>query len=307
MLLALLTQLAVSVSFDQLSDELFSKISMAIYGYVLLLEGLLILTPWLISGVEPLGGYTYTRIPGPLYWIYELFVIASMLAITLLPAWGLKHGRDVVARNRCKLWLVLSTPLAILVLAIIGLLHFGFRWFNATVTAPLLVAALLAAVGYAVHHQRPIDLNFYLPGSRLRKSKTRLFAKLNAFGQAAPRLRTISRLLEQLATILECPVALVSRHGTLHDTSANSKLSSLPISALHTIRRMAVANELRKSKSGFYALMARHDVATIVRFSLTAAPRAIGCCWVIHLVVLYTCLRISSRSSVCSERSPGCF
>lgn len=264
MMLAVLVQLAVSISFDRLSVELFSKIGMMIYGYALLLEGLLIFTPWLVVGIEPLGGYTYTRIPGSLYWTYEFFIVASMLAITLLPAWGLRRGQDAAIRNRCKIWLALSAPLAVLILTIIGLLHFGFRWFNASVTAPLLVAALLAAIGYAVHHSRPVDLNFYLPGSRVKKSKTKLYDQLAAFSQVIPRFRTVSRLLKQLATILGCPVALISQRETLHDASANFTLSNFPLSALHDIGRMVVSSEIRESEPGLHALMAQHGAAAIV-------------------------------------------
>jgi len=262
--LALLSYLAVLISFDGLSKKLLAKIEIAIYAYVLMLEGLLIFTSTLLAGAEPLGGYTYTRIPGRLYWIYELYVVITMLAIVLLPVWGLRSDRDVAARNRCKLWVVLSAPLAALVLIIVGLLHFGIHWFNVTVTTPLLIAMFMAAVGYAVHHQRPIDLNFYLPGSRLKKFKINLYAKLAAFGREIPRFRRVSQLLKQLATILGCPVALVNLRATIHDTSADSGLSRFPLSALPSIRHMTIAGEIRENEPGLHALMVQHRVAAIV-------------------------------------------
>ncbi len=264
MLLALLAHLAVSVSFDNLSEKIFSAVGIIIYGYVLALEGLLIFSQALIIGAEPLGDYTFTRIPGPLFWVYELFMLTCLAAITVLPAWGLRKGREETARNRCKLWLVLSAPLVVLILAVLVLLHFGFRWFNATVTTPLLIAMFMATVGYAVHHQRPIDLNFYLPGSQLKRFKINLYAKLADFGRKIPRFRSISQLLKQLAVILKCPVALFSPRGVLQDTSANSKLSSFPLSVLHNIGHMTVASEIRETDSSLHALMAQHGVAAIV-------------------------------------------
>lgn len=264
MMLALLVELAISISLDELSNELFSKIRLVIYGYASLLEVLLLFTPMLISGAEPLGDYTYTRIPGSLYWIYELYVVTTMVAIMLLPVWGLRRDRDIAMRNRCKLWVVLSAPLVVLVLIIIGLLHFGIHWFNVTVTTPLLIATFMAAVGYAVHHQRPIDLNFYLPGSRIKTFKINLYTKLADFSREIPRIRNIGRLLRQLAAILKCPVALVSQRAVLYDTSKTSKLPSFPISALHDIGHMTVANEVRESDPSLYALMVQHSVAAIV-------------------------------------------
>ncbi|MBI3574616.1 MAG: hypothetical protein HY083_03020 [Gammaproteobacteria bacterium] len=262
--LALLAHLATCVSLDRFTGRLFSITGMVIYAYALILVILIVFTPILIAGVEPIGNYTYTRIPGPLFWIYELFMLICLAAITVLPAWGLRKGRDETARNRCKLWLALSTPLVVLVLTVLVLLHFGFRWFNATVTTPLLIAMFMAAVGYTMHHYRPIDLNFYLPGSHVKKFKTRLYAKLATFSREIPHFRTVNRLLEQLATILGCPVALVSQHIVLHDTSANSKLSSFPISALHDIRRMMVTSEIRECEPRLHALMSQYSAAAIV-------------------------------------------
>lgn len=266
MMLAVIAHLAVLISFDKFSVVEFSKIGIAIYSYVLLLEILLMFTPWVVAGVEPIGGYTYTRIPGFLYWTYELFIIVTMCSITLLPTWGLRNGQDATTRNRCKIWLALSTPLAVLILTILSLLHLGFRWINASVTAPLFVAALLAAIGYAVHHSRPIDLNFYLPWSRVKKSKAQLYDQLATFNRDISHFRTVDGLLEQLAMVLRCPVALVNQRAVLHDTSKNSKLSGFPISVLHGLRGMTVANEIREHDPRLHALMALHGIAVIVPF-----------------------------------------
>ena len=266
LVLALLAHLAISVSFDNLPKKLLSTAGIAIYGYVLMLEGLLIFTSALVAGVEPLGNYTYARVPGTLYWLYEFFVVASMVAITAFPILGLRSDREPTARNRCKLWVILSTPLAILILTILVLLHLGFRWFNATVTTPLLIALFLAAVGYAVHHHRPIDLNFYLPWSRLKKFKTRLYAQLVGFGRAIPRFRTIEQLLDRLATILGCPVALFGPRAPIYGTPADSPLMRFPLPTLLNISHMTVAGEIRESRPLLYVLMAQHGIATIVPF-----------------------------------------
>ncbi len=262
-MLALLVHLAFSISFDTLSSKLTPALGIAIYGYALLLEGLVIFTSLLISGAQPLNSYTYTRIPGRMYWLHELYVVTTILAMTLLPIWGLRSGRDIAARNRCKLWIALSVPLAVLILVIIGLLHFGFRWFNVTVTTPLLIAMFMAAVGYAVHHHRPIDLNFYLPGSRLKKTKIRLYDRLTDFSREIPRFRSLDQLLKQLAAILKCPVTLFGSHGVIQD-AATSKLSGFPVIALHPIGNMTVTSEIRESDPGLHALMVQYDVAAIV-------------------------------------------
>ena len=264
--LAILAHLAVSVSFDRFPERLFSATGVLIYGYGFMLEGLLVFTSTLVAGFEPIGDYTYTRIPGPLFWVYELFMLICLAAITVLPVWGLRNDRNIAARNRCKLWIALSMPLTLLILTILVLLHLGFRWFNATVTTPLLVALFLAAVGYAVHHHRLIDLNFYFPWTHLKKLKTGLYTRLVAFGRTIPRFRTVEQLLDRLATILRCPVALIGPHTIFHSTVTDSLLTRFPLHTLHSINRMVVADEIRENSPGLYALMTQHQVAAIVPF-----------------------------------------
>lgn len=264
--LAILAHLAVSISFDRFPGKLFSAAGAAIYGYGLALEWLLVSTPVLVAGIEPIGDYTYTRVPGPLFWMYEVFMLACLATITVLPAWGLWKDRDIAARNRCKLWIALSAPLVVLILMILALLHLGYRWFNATVTVPLLLAMFLAAVGYAVHHHRLIDLNFYFPWSRLKKFKTRLYAQLVRFRRGIPRFRTIEQLLNRLAGILGCPVALIGPRISLYSMPGDSPLTDLPLPALRDINQMVVANEIRETSPQLHALMVRQGVAAIVPF-----------------------------------------
>ena len=264
--LAILAHLAVSVSFDRFPERLFSATGVLIYGYGFMLEGLLVFTSTLVAGFEPIGDYTYTRIPGPLFWIYELFMFACLATITVLPALRLRNIRDIAARNRCKLWVALSTPLTLLVLTILVLLHLGFRWFNATVTTPLLMALFLAAVGYAVHHHRLIDLNFYFPWTHFKKLKTGLYTQLVAFGRTIPRFRTIEQLLDRLATILGCPVALFGPRTPIYGTPADSSLARFPLPTLLNISHMTVAGEICESRPLLYALMAQHGIAAIVPF-----------------------------------------
>lgn len=264
--LAILAHLAVSICFVHIPRNLFIGIGIAIYGYGFVLEVLLIFTRALVSGFEPIGNYTYTRIPGAFFWMYELFMLACLAAITVLPAWGLRKINDVPSRNRCKLWITLAAPLVILILVILVLLHLGYRWFNATVTTPLLIAAFLAAVGYAVHHHRLVDLSFYFPWSRLKKLKTRLYARLVDLSRTISHFHTVDQLLEHLTEVLGCPVALVGPQAHLHNTRAGSPLTLFPQPVLRDIDRMVVASEIRESEPQLYAQMAQCGVAAIVPF-----------------------------------------
>ncbi|HLQ25283.1 MAG TPA: hypothetical protein VK138_05315 [Acidiferrobacterales bacterium] len=173
-LVAILAHLSILIVFNNLP----LCVPLFIYGYALLLESLLLFTPLLVLGFESLGGYTIIRTPGPFYGLFEIFIIAGMLSIVFFPLRGLRPDRSTMVRSQCKLWIVATTPLALLIIVIIVLLHFRIHLFNSTVTAPLLFTLLLGAIGYAVHNKRLIELDFYLPWSRIRKYKTKLYAHL---------------------------------------------------------------------------------------------------------------------------------
>lgn len=265
-MLAFLAQLAALIAFDGLAIRFAAKIGMVLYGYAAVLEYLLLFTPLLISGVEPLGSYTFTRTAGPLFWTYEIFVLICVLALVGLPVWGMRNNPSPVVKSRCKLWMVLSVPLTALILAIVILLHLEIRWFNATVTTPLVMAIFMALIAYAVHHHRLIDPDIYLPWSHLKKSKSQLYAQLAALGNVIPNIRSTDSLLERFASILKCPVGLIGQETRLSGVHMNSSWSRIPRGSLHDIHQMVIANEIRESNPALHNLMTQHRLAAIVPF-----------------------------------------
>lgn len=267
-MLALLTHLAILVSFDSPSKRRHWLLSTVLYGYVVMLEVLLLFSSrQLIQEFRPLHGYTVTRIPGPFFWIYELFIAACLLAILVLPFWGLRRGRAPIARCRSKLWFISVFPFALLALLIISLLHFQIYWFNSTVTTPLLITLLLGAIGYAIHNRRIVDVDFYLPWSSVRKLKMALYAHITALSHEIPQFRSIDGLIRGLTDIVRCPVALLgSRNARFLSGEDTARMSSFPITALTTIDKMLVANEIPEKFPREHGLMAEHKIAVIVPF-----------------------------------------
>ena len=266
-LMAFLVHLAISISVDNYRSRRFLPVYTFIYGYALALEILLLFTSRLIEGIEDFNGYTATRVPGPLFWLYELFMLISFAALLSLPIFGLSRRRGAVARPKCKLRLALGRPLAFLVVAVLVLLHFKIRWFNATVTAPLLIALFLAAVGYATHKRRIIELDFYIPWSRTRKGKIALYQLLAALAREIPKIESTEKLLSRFSKILGCPVFLVGRGlGFFSSTDLHGSAYRFPKPALNKIHRVTVADEIRDTEPEISALMKRHRVAAIVPF-----------------------------------------
>lgn len=272
---AVLAHLSILISFSSTPRY----VPLFIYSYVLILEALLLFTPLLLTGFESLGGYTITRIPGPLHGLFELFALLSMLSMGVLPFFGLRASQPITVRSRCKLWIVAATPLALLNILIVVLLHFKIYVFNMSVTTPLLFTLLLAAIGYAVHNKRLIELDFYLPWSRTRKYKTELYTHVRRLTRDLPQLASSQEIIERLADTLRCPVSLVFRHNsTALNAGAYNSMVGFPKTNLMGLAQMTVARELDESQHELQLLMKYYQIGVIVPFFFHSR---IGACWLL--------------------------
>lgn len=61
---------------------------------------------------------------------------------------------------------------------VLVLLRFELKWFNASVTLPIPMALLLAAIGYCIHSKRIVDLSVHFPFSKLRRRRLALHVSL---------------------------------------------------------------------------------------------------------------------------------
>src|SRR5207237_338090 len=118
------------------------------------------------------------------------------------------------------------------------------RWFNSTVTTPLLFTLLLAAVGYAVHNKRLVELDFYLPWSKIRKRKTAFYASIQAMITEIADLRTVKGIVGHLSYTLECPVVLLGGPQPAATMAGEALgVARFPMDELRKIDQIVVANE----------------------------------------------------------------
>jgi DNA-binding protein Fis len=234
--LGLLVTLAVVIS----EEKRAFAISIFTAIYVLILEYLLLFTSLLITGFQPLK-FAITRVPGPLFGLFELLTLITALVALFFPLQGLKADRPPLVRSQCKLWLATAAPVVLLIVLVFALLHFNIRMFNMVATLPLLSALLLVAVGYAVHNQRIIELDFYLPWSHTRKHKALLYSRLST----AAAEHSAEQAIRNLADILKCPAVLISPHksSAIEAGARAGELSGFPREELERVDRMLVANE----------------------------------------------------------------
>ncbi len=182
-----------------------------------------------------------------------------------LPVWGLKKASDPIQRNQCKLWLAVAAPLSLLIITIMILLHYEIHWFNATVTAPLLFAALMGAMGYSVHNQRPIEIDYFFPWSKTHWRKKELYAGLEQLSQEISQTTSFQVLVNRLADIFQCPAVIVTRNALIAATTNSDRLLQFPKEELEGIRYLIVGREVVHT-SKLASDMSRLGVAIIAPF-----------------------------------------
>lgn len=268
--LALLVQLAMSISFDKWSTTRYLPGYSLLYGSFLFLElGLLFFTPLLIEGFGEFRGYTISTLGGPLYGLIELYAIGGATALVLIPLFGLRRGRSALLRNQCKLWLAAATPTAVLIISVMILRHYQVQWINPFVTLPLLTTVLLLTAGYVVHNRRIIELDFFIPWSTTRRRKRALYEKLYELSEQLPRIRSPQVLIDRLAETLECPVNLVGQEYRMlasTPTQSDEAFSPLPFRHLYTLEHMVVVDEIKETLPDLYRALQEHRIAVVIPF-----------------------------------------
>lgn len=264
--LAFAVHLAMSIAWNHDRRQEIHRYALAVYAPALVLEVLLWATPSLVAGFTPLR-YTYTRVAGPLYFLFETYaVICTTAVITILVYGALRHPLPV-ERVKNKLVLLGLVPMALIVISTVVLLHFGLQWFNSTVTLPIATTFFLAVSAYATHQHRLLDIQFYIPWSKVRARKTAFYDRIRTMIAEIADLSSVREAVHRLSDTLGCSVALVSTGKPVLAASGSAQqMVAFPLQQLHNIDRIVVANEIADNDPATYKLMQRHGVAAIVPF-----------------------------------------
>lgn len=277
---AFLFHLSLALAFDPESATV-RKLANAVYVYGGVLTILLFFTPWLIAGYTPIGHYTVTRIPGPLYMMLELYGIGVVLSAFVILAYGIKRQVSGYKKAQLKIVLIAMTPLNLTVIAVLVALHMGVRTFNASVTTPIALTFFLLFTAYATHQYRPFDIEFFIPWSRVRKRKSAFYKRIQAMIAEVAELRSVKEMLENVAHVLHCQVALIGGPRPLVAFVKGQELSpgDLPLSRfprqiLEKVHHIVVANEIAERWPELHELMKQHKVGAIVPFNARTAGSA---------------------------------
>ena len=237
-LFGVLSHLAVRVAYEEPPPTARRWFVPLLYAYGAVLCAMLLGSNLVIAEFELLGGYTLTRIPGPLYPMFELFAVGTLATILFVPLRGI-HADDGRLRSRCQIWALAAIPACLLVIVVMVLLRLELKWFNASVTLPIPMALLLAAVGYCLHNSRVIDLSVHLPFSKNRRRRLALHVSLANLASDARRL-SLHDVLTRLSATIGSPIYLVNGSGVM---AVGNGAKTLPDLQLHEIREPLTTRE----------------------------------------------------------------
>ncbi len=265
--LALFLHFALILARNHGGRSLRDPVLLLIYTPAVVLEILVWSGDLLVAGFVPLA-YTYTKVPGPLYFLFELYAVGYVCLGAVMLFYGGWRQVTPVKRLKNRIMFLSLLPTFIVVVAVISLQHYSdLRAFNTTVTLPIALTFFLAVTAYATHQHRLFDIQFFIPWSKVRARKTAFYDRIRAMIAEIADLGSVREAVHRLADTLRCPVALVSSGKPVLAVAGGAQpMVAFPLEQLRQIDRIVVANEIADTAPQTCALMRQHNIAAIVPF-----------------------------------------
>jgi len=266
--------ISLRLSFDAANDARWTRYFVLLYLPALPLEYLLLYTDQLIAGFEPFK-YSIIRVPGSLYFLFETYAVVYLLATFVNLCYGARASRpNRIGRTRNRFWLVGLSPFVLMFVYLFIAGHFGWPKFTTTFHIPNAITFFLVVTTYAIHNHRLFDIEFFIPGTKLRKRKTAFYGRIQALIGEFAELRSVREAIARLAETLQCPAAVIGARKGVIAASTSGQLVTFPDAALRNIDRILVAHEIADRLPDTYAAMRQHKVAAIVPFHAASESAA---------------------------------
>ncbi|MDH3280643.1 MAG: hypothetical protein OEQ18_05895, partial [Gammaproteobacteria bacterium] len=218
----------------------------------------------LVQGFEAIG-HTATRIPGPYYFLFEIFAVATSLGLIGLFCFG--SFRQVTAQRRAQNALLLAgiTPALCVVVGIVTLLHFGVKSVNAAIILPFAGTVFLVVCAYAIYQYRIFDIHLFIPWSKRRRRKTAFHDRIRSLIAEIADLQSVQEALQRISDTLGCPALILGLQRPVYAGNA-ATMAHLDAADLRAIDHIVVANEIADRDPHTYQRLKDHGVAAVVPF-----------------------------------------
>jgi len=246
----------------------------AVYAPMSALQFLLWTTPYLVQGCEP-HGFTWTRIPGPLYPVLAVWALAGLtLSLSLLRKYASNSSASVMERTRAR-WIFYSAlPMIILPMVVLGLQAVGVNKFNMVLFFPLAVTIFLVLSAYATYEHRLFDIDLFIPWSKLRKRSTAFHRRIQDCISALDQTKGVQDSLGTISRVLQCPLAIVSQGDpVVAGGPAAFRMTTMPEEFLHANDDFVVQREVATVDPGLGEAMKAHNISAMARFQSPGKDR----------------------------------
>lgn len=228
---------------------------------------------YMIRGFVPYG-FSYTRVPGPLYGWFELYALVYLSAAIAILGTATWYSANRSQRRKNVITALGMAPIITMPIAVIVLQKADLNVFNLPLWFALGLTFFLMVMAYAIYEHRLFDVFFHLPGTRLHGRHTRFHQDIKSFLTELDRLPQLSveEALNKLASTLKCSVALV---GPGRATVAAEPLSAatnrlrfdhLAANQLESIDEIVLTKELRNERPDIYTTLSEANCAAVLPF-----------------------------------------
>jgi DNA-binding protein Fis len=228
----------------------------------------------MVRGFVP-HAYSYTRVPGDLYVLFEFYAIGYLLASISVLVVAAVYSSNRVNRRKNIITLLGMLPMTALPIVVILLQKYGINIFNLLIFFPLALTFFLIIAAYAIYEHRLFNIFFHLPGTRLRRRHTAFHRRITEFLSELDRLPVVSieDALDRLAAALKCSVALVGggKEPLQADPAAAMRSGGLNMEKLEEgeldkIDRIVLTKELKREDPEIFAALSGANCAAVIPF-----------------------------------------
>lgn len=262
---AILVHLAIALNFEEQMDHRIWLIPPVAYVLLSVIVVFLISTDWVVTDIMPIG-LSVSRVTGPLYFLFEFFVLGSLLTTVAVLYFGARNTENATRRARNSAMLLAIIPTVLIGFAVLIMLRLGVARFNGVIILPITMSFFLAVTAYAIHQHRLFDIQFYIPGTGVRKRKTSFYRRMRNMITEIADLQSVEEVIDRVSDTLRCPVALITGNKPVLAAATAASMASMPRNALSSIDHILVTREMEQADTPLHQALQHHGIAAVVPF-----------------------------------------
>lgn len=206
----------------------------------------IVATRGIIAGVEPMSGFTLTRIPGDYYFLFAAYLFVGLTFAVGLLIRGIAHADSNFARQKCLVVLIAAATPVLMASTVVALMSFGVQ-INGAIFMSLSLSLMLGLMVFAEEKTRLFRLLTIMPYTRERELHKQLLSKITDCVSISDDPNQESIKLKQIMKDLEGSV--VEHVLSYYDGNQKKAASALGVSEATLSRRARSCQQKRYQDS----------------------------------------------------------